>query len=45
MAGASPPARSAPAAAHKHYGYAKVTNRRYKCTLTNGDIQWRWHRA
>ncbi|MEV7971119.1 hypothetical protein AB0O34_34775 [Sphaerisporangium sp. NPDC088356] len=39
------PGAFCPAAAHKKYGYAKVTNRKYRCTLTSGDIQWRWHRA
>ncbi len=39
------PGAFCPAAAHKRYGYAKVTNRRYRCTLTSGDIRWRWHRA
>ncbi|WP_440107888.1 hypothetical protein [Streptosporangium sp. H16] len=39
------PGAFCPAAAHKKYGYAKVTNRKYRCTLTSGDIRWRWHRA
>jgi hypothetical protein len=31
-------------AAHSRYGYAKVTNRKYKCSVySNG--QWRWKRA
>ncbi len=38
------PGAFCPAAAHGRYGYAKATNRRYKCSqYPNG--QWRWKRA
>lgn len=38
------PGAYCPKAAHYKYGYAKVTNRRYKCSIySNG--QWRWKRA
>lgn len=39
------PGAFCPAAAHKKYGYAKVTHRKYRCTFASGDIRWRWHRA
>ncbi len=29
-------------AAHNRYCYAKVTNKRYKCTYKNADPYWRW---
>ncbi|MEV8633390.1 hypothetical protein AB0395_17185 [Streptosporangium sp. NPDC051023] len=38
------PGAYCPAAAHGRYGYAKATNRRYRCSqYPNG--QWRWKRA
>ena len=38
------PGSYCPKAAHLHYGYAKTTNRRYKCSrYSNGA--WRWKRA
>lgn len=37
------PGAYCPKAARTKYGYAKVTNRRYKCSVySNG--QWRWKR-
>lgn len=37
------PGAYCPKAAHTKYGYAKVTNRKYKCSVySNG--QWRWKR-
>ncbi|MGI5233779.1 hypothetical protein [Actinoallomurus sp. CA-142502] len=38
------PGSYCPAAAHKHYGYAYKTGKRYRCTrYSNG--RWRWKRA
>lgn len=38
------PGAYCPGAAHGKYGYAKVTNRRYRCSVySNG--QWRWKRS
>ena len=38
------PGAYCPRAAHGKYGYAKVTNRRYRCSVySNG--QWRWKRS
>lgn len=36
------PGAFCPAAAHGRYGYAKVTNRRYKCK--SSSPRWRWLR-
>ncbi|GAA3077682.1 hypothetical protein [Streptosporangium carneum] len=38
------PGAYCPKAAHNRYGYAKVTNRRYKCSQYDNG-QWRWKRA
>lgn len=38
------PGAYCPAAAHSRYGYAKVTSRKYRCSVySNG--QWRWKRV
>ena len=37
------PGAYCPKAGHNRYGYAKVTNRRYKCSVYSND-QWRWKR-
>lgn len=34
------PGAFCPAAAHNKYGYAKVTNRKYKCK--SSSPRWRW---
>ncbi|MEU9835925.1 hypothetical protein AB0D67_30695 [Streptosporangium sp. NPDC048047] len=39
------PGAFCPSAARGKYGYAKVTNRRYKCWKASGDTRWRWKRA
>ncbi|MFF0250200.1 hypothetical protein [Streptosporangium sandarakinum] len=39
------PGAFCPSAARNRYGYAKVTNRRYKCLKVSGDTRWRWKRA
>ncbi|MEV5561237.1 hypothetical protein AB0L44_47040 [Nonomuraea wenchangensis] len=39
------PGAFCPKAAHNRYGYAKVTNKRYKCTYKSSDPYWRWRRA
>lgn len=39
------PGAFCPQAAHNRYGYAKITNRRYKCTYKNSGPYWRWRRA
>ncbi|MGA4995870.1 hypothetical protein [Nonomuraea bangladeshensis] len=39
------PGAFCPKAAHGRYGYAKVTNRKYKCLYKNSDPYWRWRRA
>ncbi|MGV9601661.1 hypothetical protein ACWDR1_33880 [Streptosporangium sandarakinum] len=36
------PGAFCPKAARGKYGYAKVTNRRYKCLNVSGDTNWRW---
>ncbi|HUR74467.1 MAG TPA: hypothetical protein VMZ00_09325 [Sporichthya sp.] len=37
------PGAYCPKTAHSRYGYAKVSNRKYKCSIySNG--QWRWKR-
>lgn len=36
------PGAFCPAAAHGKYGYAKVTNKKYRCIKASGDIRWRW---
>lgn len=38
------PGAYCPAAAHGKYGYAKTTNRRYKCSQYDKGT-WRWKRA
>ncbi|MER6942473.1 hypothetical protein ABT294_00495 [Nonomuraea sp. NPDC000554] len=39
------PGAFCPKAAHQRYGYAKVTNRKYKCIYKSSDPYWRWRRA
>ncbi|MGI5159342.1 hypothetical protein [Microbispora sp. CA-102843] len=39
------PGAYCPAAAHGKYGYAKVTNKRYKCSYYSSDRRWHWKRA
>lgn len=39
------PGAFCPKAAHVRYGYAKVTNRKYKCTYKTSDPYWRWRRV
>ncbi|WP_193206773.1 hypothetical protein [Microbispora sitophila] len=39
------PGAYCPAAAHGKYGYAKVTNKRYKCSYYSSDGRWHWKRA
>ncbi|NUW35988.1 hypothetical protein HTZ77_31895 [Nonomuraea sp. SMC257] len=39
------PGAFCPKAARDRYGYAKATNRRYKCLDKNDDPYWRWRRA
>ncbi|MEV7014002.1 hypothetical protein [Streptosporangium sp. NPDC051022] len=36
------PGAFCPAAAHGKYGYAKVTNKRYRCLQDSGGSRWRW---
>jgi hypothetical protein len=38
------PGAYCPTAARSRYGYAKVTNRRYKCSVYDNG-QWRWKRV
>jgi len=38
------PGAYCPKAAHYRYGYAKVTNRRYKCSIYSNGA-WRWKRV
>lgn len=38
------PGSYCPAAAHKHYGYAKTTHKQYHC-LRYSNGRWRWKRA
>ncbi|MER6826265.1 hypothetical protein ABT352_09785 [Streptosporangium sp. NPDC000563] len=39
------PGAFCPKAARGKYGYAKVTNRKYRCLYKNSDPYWRWRRA
>lgn len=39
------PGAFCPKAAHNRYGYAKVTQKRYRCTYKSSDPYWRWRRA
>jgi hypothetical protein len=39
------PGAFCPKAAHGKIGYAKATNKRYRCTYKNSDPYWRWRRA
>lgn len=39
------PGAFCPRGAHARYGYAKVTNRKYKCLYKSADPYWRWRRA
>lgn len=32
-------------AAHKKYGYAKVTSRKYRCSYYTSDHRWHWKRV
>ncbi|WP_328709753.1 hypothetical protein [Microbispora hainanensis] len=39
------PGAYCPAAAHRKYGYAKVTGKRYRCSYYTSNRRWHWKRA